>query len=88
MSAKAESFVAGADINMLEKADSAALTRLSQLSHRIFEKIEKFRLPVVAAILGLPKLFELSVQIFSEHTCIGRTLYEGLNHRIYTDEVF
>lgn len=53
ISTKPGSFVAGADINLFDKADSAAqVTALSELCQDTFQKIEDLRIPVVAAIQG------------------------------------
>uniref|UniRef100_A0A0K0F5C5 Trifunctional enzyme subunit alpha, mitochondrial n=1 Tax=Strongyloides venezuelensis TaxID=75913 RepID=A0A0K0F5C5_STRVS len=53
MSGKTGSFVAGADITMLEKAGSAsAVERLSREGQAQFARIEEFKKPIVAAIMG------------------------------------
>ncbi len=52
-SAKPGSFIAGADINMLSRCTTAEeVTELSRAGQRIFNQIEQFRVPVVAAIDG------------------------------------
>ena len=52
-SGKADSFVAGADINMLASCQSAAeATALSRQGQMIFDKIANLSIPVVAAING------------------------------------
>lgn len=54
ISAKPGCFVAGADISMLEKCESAAdATRISKDAQYMFERIEKSRKPIVAAINGV-----------------------------------
>jgi len=53
LSGKADSFVAGADINMLASCKSAdEATALSQKGQMIFDQIESLSIPVVAAING------------------------------------
>uniref|UniRef100_A0A0N5AZH2 enoyl-CoA hydratase n=1 Tax=Syphacia muris TaxID=451379 RepID=A0A0N5AZH2_9BILA len=51
-SAKVASFVAGADIRMLEKTNSSKAVQLSRYCQDEFKNIEGFRCPVVAAIMG------------------------------------
>lgn len=52
-STKPGSFVAGADINMFDRAQTAAeVTALSITCHQAFQQIEDFPVPVVAAIDG------------------------------------
>ncbi|KAG7460780.1 hypothetical protein MATL_G00202560 [Megalops atlanticus] len=53
ISTKPGCFIAGADINMIEACKSAEeVTALSQEGQKMFEKIEKSPIPVVAAING------------------------------------
>jgi len=52
-SGKPGSFIAGADIRMLQACTTAAeVTELSRTGQEFFNRIERFRLPVVAAIQG------------------------------------
>ncbi len=52
-SGKPNDFIAGADVSMLRGVRTAAdATRLSRRGHEALEKIESFRVPVVAAIHG------------------------------------
>uniref|UniRef100_A0A4W4DXN2 enoyl-CoA hydratase n=1 Tax=Electrophorus electricus TaxID=8005 RepID=A0A4W4DXN2_ELEEL len=70
ISTKPGCFVAGADINMIKACKSAEeVTSLSQEGQKMFEKIEKSPIPVVAAIngsclgggleVGLPTAFDM-----------------------------
>ena len=53
ISGKPDSFVAGADINMLRACRTAAeATALSRTGQRFFERLEHFKAPVIAAIDG------------------------------------
>ncbi|XP_061610598.1 hydroxyacyl-CoA dehydrogenase trifunctional multienzyme complex subunit alpha a [Phyllopteryx taeniolatus] len=53
ISSKPGCFIAGADINMIQACKSSEeLTRLSQEGQKMFEKIEKSPIPIVAAING------------------------------------
>lgn len=53
MSGKSGSFVAGADINMLEKCKSASeAEKISRDAQIQFSRIEKSKKPIVAAIMG------------------------------------
>jgi 3-hydroxyacyl-CoA dehydrogenase/enoyl-CoA hydratase/3-hydroxybutyryl-CoA epimerase len=53
VSGKADSFVAGADVNMLAKCTSAEeATALSRQGQVIFDQLENFSIPVVAAVHG------------------------------------
>uniref|UniRef100_A0A0N4ZF08 Trifunctional enzyme subunit alpha, mitochondrial n=1 Tax=Parastrongyloides trichosuri TaxID=131310 RepID=A0A0N4ZF08_PARTI len=53
MSGKPSSFVAGADVGMLQKAGSAqAVERLSREGQAQFARLENFKKPIVAAIMG------------------------------------
>ncbi|KPZ68017.1 MULTISPECIES: fatty acid oxidation complex subunit alpha FadJ [Shewanella] len=53
ISGKADSFVAGADISMLDACTSvAAAKELSQQGHVVFNELENLSIPVVAAING------------------------------------
>ena len=53
LSGKADSFVAGADITMLDDCESAAqATALSRQAQIIFDQLENLKIPVVAAIHG------------------------------------
>lgn len=53
ISGKRDSFIAGADINMLQACHSAAeATQLSKAGQRFFQRLEDFRVPIVAAIAG------------------------------------
>ncbi|WP_144213959.1 fatty acid oxidation complex subunit alpha FadJ [Shewanella donghaensis] len=53
ISGKADSFVAGADITMLDECTSvAAAKELSQQGHVVFNELENLTIPVVAAING------------------------------------
>ena len=53
VSGKKDSFVAGADINMLASCKSAAeVTSLSRHGHMVFDQMEKFPKPIIAAING------------------------------------
>uniref|UniRef100_A0A915AVG1 enoyl-CoA hydratase n=2 Tax=Parascaris univalens TaxID=6257 RepID=A0A915AVG1_PARUN len=53
ISAKANSFIAGADVGMLEKAKSAQEARdMSRNGQQKFQAIEESRIPIVAAIMG------------------------------------
>ncbi|HHW75983.1 MAG TPA: fatty acid oxidation complex subunit alpha FadJ [Xanthomonadaceae bacterium] len=53
ISGKPGSFIAGADINMLKACRTAAeATELSKAGQRFFDRLENFRIPVVAAIDG------------------------------------
>uniref|UniRef100_A0A0K0EFI9 Trifunctional enzyme subunit alpha, mitochondrial n=2 Tax=Strongyloides stercoralis TaxID=6248 RepID=A0A0K0EFI9_STRER len=53
MSGKPESFVAGADVTMLEKAgSSSAVERLSREGQAQFARLEGSKKPIVAAIMG------------------------------------
>ena len=52
-SGKRDSFIAGADINMLQACRSAAAaSALSQAGQRFFQRLADFRVPIVAAIDG------------------------------------
>lgn len=54
ISAKPGCFVAGADIGMLEKCETAAdATRVSKEAQWMFERMERSRKPIVAAINGV-----------------------------------
>lgn len=54
ISAKPGCFVAGADIGMLEKCETAAdATRVSKDAQYMFERMERSRKPIVAAINGV-----------------------------------
>ncbi len=54
VSAKPGSFIAGADVRMIEACESAdEVAALSRTGQRIFGQIEEFRAPVVAAIHGV-----------------------------------
>lgn len=54
ISAKPGCFVAGADISMLEKAKSVEeVTKISHNGQLMFDRIEKSRKPIVAAINGV-----------------------------------
>ncbi|GMR53144.1 hypothetical protein PMAYCL1PPCAC_23339, partial [Pristionchus mayeri] len=53
MSGKPNSFVAGADIGMLKKTKSVEeATRISGVGQEQFDKLEKLKKPVVAAVMG------------------------------------
>uniref|UniRef100_A0A914R8V0 3-hydroxyisobutyryl-CoA hydrolase n=1 Tax=Parascaris equorum TaxID=6256 RepID=A0A914R8V0_PAREQ len=53
ISAKANSFIAGADVGMLEKAKSAQEARdMSRNGQQKFQAIEESRIPIVAAIMA------------------------------------
>lgn len=53
LSGKADSFVAGADINMIASCtDAAQATALSRQGQMIFDQLEKLTIPVIAAIHG------------------------------------
>ncbi|XP_063040658.1 hydroxyacyl-CoA dehydrogenase trifunctional multienzyme complex subunit alpha b [Engraulis encrasicolus] len=53
ISSKPGCFVAGADINMIQACQSASeVTSLSQEGQKMFEKVEKSPIPIVAAING------------------------------------
>ena len=53
ISGKPGSFIAGADINMLQACRTAAeATELSLAGQRFFDRLENFKTPVVAAIDG------------------------------------
>ncbi|WP_100145619.1 fatty acid oxidation complex subunit alpha FadJ [Shewanella carassii] len=53
ISGKPDSFVAGADISMLDACQSAADAReLSSSGHKVFAELEGLKIPVVAAIHG------------------------------------
>ncbi|XP_057679172.1 hydroxyacyl-CoA dehydrogenase trifunctional multienzyme complex subunit alpha a [Corythoichthys intestinalis] len=53
ISSKPGCFIAGADINMIQACKSSdEVTRLSQEGQKMFEKIEKSPIPIVAAING------------------------------------
>ncbi|KAG5277373.1 hypothetical protein AALO_G00116780 [Alosa alosa] len=53
ISSKPGCFIAGADINMIQACNSAGeVTTLSQEGQKMFEKIEKSPIPIVAAING------------------------------------
>lgn len=53
ISGKADCFVAGADINMLERCKSASEAEtLARNGHRFFDELENSKIPVVAAIKG------------------------------------
>jgi 3-hydroxyacyl-CoA dehydrogenase/enoyl-CoA hydratase/3-hydroxybutyryl-CoA epimerase len=52
-SGKADSFIAGADIGMLDSCDTAAdAQKLSQDGHKVFARLAKLPFPVIAAIHG------------------------------------
>ncbi|MGD8429162.1 MAG: fatty acid oxidation complex subunit alpha FadJ [Ectothiorhodospiraceae bacterium] len=54
VSGKSGSFIAGADIHMIEACETAEeVTALSHTGQRIFNRIADFRVPVVAAIDGV-----------------------------------
>uniref|UniRef100_A0A8C2IPH3 enoyl-CoA hydratase n=1 Tax=Cyprinus carpio TaxID=7962 RepID=A0A8C2IPH3_CYPCA len=70
ISSKPGSFIAGADLNMIQACTTAEeVTGLSQEGQRMFEKVEKSPKPIVAAIngsclgggleLGLPSAFDM-----------------------------
>ncbi|MDQ5910099.1 MAG: 3-hydroxyacyl-CoA dehydrogenase / enoyl-CoA hydratase / 3-hydroxybutyryl-CoA epimerase, partial [Pseudomonadota bacterium] len=53
ISGKPGSFIAGADINMLQACKTAAeATELSKAGQRFFDRLEHFKAPIVAAIDG------------------------------------
>jgi 3-hydroxyacyl-CoA dehydrogenase/enoyl-CoA hydratase/3-hydroxybutyryl-CoA epimerase len=53
ISGKPGSFIAGADISMLQACQTAAeATELSRAGQRFFDRLESFKAPVVAAIDG------------------------------------
>ncbi len=53
ISGKPDSFIAGADINMLKSLQTATeATDLSRAGQRLFDRLENFKAPVVAAIDG------------------------------------
>uniref|UniRef100_A0A3B3WGF4 Trifunctional enzyme subunit alpha, mitochondrial n=1 Tax=Poecilia mexicana TaxID=48701 RepID=A0A3B3WGF4_9TELE len=53
ISSKPGSFIAGADINMIQACNTAEeVTRLSQAGQQMFERIERSSKPIVAAING------------------------------------
>lgn len=53
ISGKTDSFVAGADITMLDACTSAAQAQeLSASGHEVFKRIENFHVPIVAAVHG------------------------------------
>ncbi|MDO6684745.1 MULTISPECIES: fatty acid oxidation complex subunit alpha FadJ [unclassified Agarivorans] len=52
-SGKADSFIAGADIGMLDSCETAAdAQKLSQDGHKVFARLSKLPFPVIAAIHG------------------------------------
>ncbi|MGY5449705.1 fatty acid oxidation complex subunit alpha FadJ [Agarivorans sp. MS3-6] len=52
-SGKADSFIAGADIGMLDSCDTAEdAQKLSQDGHKVFARLAKLPMPVIAAIHG------------------------------------
>jgi len=52
-SGKPDSFLAGADINMIKGVGTAVdAAEISRIGHRAMERLESFRVPVVAAIHG------------------------------------
>lgn len=54
ISAKTNSFIAGADVGMLEKAKSAQeASDMSRNGQQKFQAIEESRIPIVAAIMGM-----------------------------------
>ncbi|MEX0729148.1 MAG: fatty acid oxidation complex subunit alpha FadJ [Aquisalimonadaceae bacterium] len=54
ISGKADSFIAGADVHMLAASRSAQeATELSRAGQALFDRLEHFRVPVVAAIHGI-----------------------------------
>uniref|UniRef100_A0AAY4DFC1 enoyl-CoA hydratase n=1 Tax=Denticeps clupeoides TaxID=299321 RepID=A0AAY4DFC1_9TELE len=70
ISSKPGSFIAGADLNMIQACKSAEeVTTLSQEGQKMFDKIEKSPIPIVAAIngsclgggleLGIPAAFDM-----------------------------
>src|SRR5690554_236864 len=53
VSDKPGSFIAGADIQMLNDCETAEqVTQLARQGQQLFDRIERFRVPVVAAIEG------------------------------------
>ena len=83
-SGKAGSFIAGADITMFGKANTAEdAEKLSTDGHRIFNKIENLKKPVVAAIHGtcLGGGLELSL------ACSGRVISDSPKTKIGLPEV-
>jgi len=83
-SGKAGSFIAGADITMFGKANTAEdAEKLSTDGHRIFNKIENLNKPVVAAIHGtcLGGGVELSL------ACSGRVASDSPKTRLGLPEV-
>lgn len=53
ISGKADNFVAGADISMLDRCDSAGdVKAISQLGQQLFDRLAAIEIPVVAAING------------------------------------
>ena len=64
ISGKTDCFVAGADINMLEKCKSVyEAENLAREGHRFLDEIEKSPIPIVAAIKGLCVDFVPRIQI-------------------------
>ena len=53
ISGKPDSFIAGADISMLDKCKTAAeATAIASMGQRMFNELEKLHIPLIAAIHG------------------------------------
>uniref|UniRef100_A0A8C9SXA6 enoyl-CoA hydratase n=1 Tax=Scleropages formosus TaxID=113540 RepID=A0A8C9SXA6_SCLFO len=91
ISSKPGCFIAGADINMIQACRSAEeVTALSQEGQKMFEKIEKSPIPIVAAIngsclgggleVGLPSAFD--VMLTGRNIRADKAKKMGLVHQL------
>lgn len=83
-SGKPGSFIAGADIHMIEQCQSAeAATQLARSGQALFNRIEHFHVPVVAAIDGICLGGGLELAL----ACAGRVCTDSASTRLGLPEV-